>query len=205
MGATMSETTTEPAVEAPAGTETTTTETTTTAADAGKDWQAEAEKWKAQSRKHEAEAKAGKTAKARLDEIEAANQTEAEKAAKRLADAETRANDAATRLANSTKENAILKAAAGKLEHPEDAVKFGIDALEVGEDGSVDPTAAGALVDQILTDRPSWALKGDGRPRGDVGQGVRDNPSTSDRADTALREGRTHESIQLKTASLFNK
>lgn len=61
-------------------TDTTTDATTDTAAT--KDWQVEADKWKALSRKHEDSAKANADKAKRLDELEAANATEIEKAQK---------------------------------------------------------------------------------------------------------------------------
>lgn len=68
-----------------------------TAADtdpADKDWQAEAEKWKAHARKHEDQAKANSAAAKRLAEIEAANKTAEEKAAEARATAERERDDA---------------------------------------------------------------------------------------------------------------
>lgn len=57
------------------------------------DWQAEAEKLKAESRKWEARAKENSDAAKRLAEIEEANKTAEEKAAERLAAAEKRASE----------------------------------------------------------------------------------------------------------------
>lgn len=67
------------------------TETATTAET--KDWQAEAEKWKALSRKNEDNAKANSTAAKKLAEIEAAQLSETEKLTKRAEEAEKRAAD----------------------------------------------------------------------------------------------------------------
>lgn len=69
----MSEATTETAAE---------TAAQTTEPDKGqeKDWQAEADKWKALARKHEGSAKANADAAKRLAEIEEANKSEVEKA-----------------------------------------------------------------------------------------------------------------------------
>lgn len=55
------------------------------------DWKAEAEKWKALSRKHEDAEKANADKARRLDEIEESQKTELEKAAARAAAAEARA------------------------------------------------------------------------------------------------------------------
>lgn len=53
------------------------------------DWKAEAEKWKAHSRKHEGQAKANADAAKRLKEIEDANKTETQKLAEEKAAAES--------------------------------------------------------------------------------------------------------------------
>jgi hypothetical protein len=59
-----------------------------------KDWQAEAEKWKSLSRKHEEASKKNATAAARLQELEDEKKSDAEKAADKAAAAETRATNA---------------------------------------------------------------------------------------------------------------
>lgn len=56
-----------------------------------KDWRAEAEKWKAFSRKHEDAAKANADKAKRLDELEESQKTELQKAADRAAAAEAKA------------------------------------------------------------------------------------------------------------------
>lgn len=57
------------------------------------DWKAEAEKWKALSRKNEETAKANSAAAKKLAELEEANQSEIEKAQARAAAAEKELND----------------------------------------------------------------------------------------------------------------
>jgi hypothetical protein len=57
------------------------------------DWKAEAEKWKALSRKHEDQAKANADAARRLREAEDAEKSELEKATERAATAEKRADE----------------------------------------------------------------------------------------------------------------
>jgi hypothetical protein len=61
------------------------------------DWKAEAEKWKTLSRKHEGQAKANAAAAKRLEEIEEANKSEAQKLADKVTVAEKRAADAEAR------------------------------------------------------------------------------------------------------------
>lgn len=65
--------------------------------DDGKDYKAEAEKWKALARKHEAQAKANAEKAKKLDELDEADKTEAQKAADRAAAAEKRAEEAEIR------------------------------------------------------------------------------------------------------------
>lgn len=79
----MSEATTEATTNAEATASSETAQTDTSSADtvAEKDWQAEAEKWKAFSRKHEEAAKANADKAKRLDEFEESQKTELQKAA----------------------------------------------------------------------------------------------------------------------------
>jgi hypothetical protein len=63
----------------------------------GKDWQAEAEKWKALARKHEANAKANAGAAAKLATLEEADKTEIQKLTDRVTLAEKRAEEAETK------------------------------------------------------------------------------------------------------------
>lgn len=58
------------------------------------DYKAEADKWKALSRKHEGQAKTNAAAAKKLDEIEEANKTESQKLADKATVAEKRAADA---------------------------------------------------------------------------------------------------------------
>lgn len=62
-----------------------------------KDWQAEAEKWKTFSRKHEEQAKANAEKAKRLDELEESQKTELQKVADRAAAAEARADETEVR------------------------------------------------------------------------------------------------------------
>ena len=61
------------------------------------DWKAEAEKWKAMSRKHEGEAKKGADARAKLTELEQASKSEVERERDAKAAAEGRASEAELR------------------------------------------------------------------------------------------------------------
>lgn len=89
-------------------TEPVTTEPTTDAPDTGdKDWAAEAEKWKALARKHEVDARAGKSAAAKLAEIEEAQKTEAQKAADKAAAAEAEVASVPSKVADALRSHLV--------------------------------------------------------------------------------------------------
>lgn len=119
-----------------------------------KDWAAEAEKWKSLARKHEAEAKAGKTAAAKLAEIEAANATDLEKAVKAARDeGRTEAATAANSRLVSAEARAI--AAELKFKNPALAIKaVDLSDVSVSPDGEVDAAAIRAALDTLATDEP---------------------------------------------------
>lgn len=71
--------------------------------DAGKDPQAEVEKWKALARKHEGVAKTNADAAKRLAEIEDAQKSEAEKAADKIAKAEAEVSTIPAKVADALK------------------------------------------------------------------------------------------------------
>jgi hypothetical protein len=96
----MSETTTDSTATATEAKPDAQTETTETAkVEAGKDWQAEAEKWKSFARKHEDAAKANAEKAKRLDEFEESQKTEQQKYADAAAKAEAKATATAAELA----------------------------------------------------------------------------------------------------------
>lgn len=96
--------------ETPPETDPTTT-TTTTPPDPLAAAIADAEKWKALSRKHEAESKTGKAAAARLAELEAAQLSELERANAAAADAIAKATAADERANRATISTAVTAAA----------------------------------------------------------------------------------------------
>lgn len=65
---------------------------------ADKDWQAEADKWKALARKHETQAKTNADAARKLSELEDADKTEIQRATDKATQAEQRATAAEARL-----------------------------------------------------------------------------------------------------------
>lgn len=68
----------------------------------GKDWAAEAAKWKAMARKHEKDAKTNADKASKFDQVEAKNKTESEKLAEAKAKAEQDATDARAEAARLT-------------------------------------------------------------------------------------------------------
>jgi membrane protein involved in colicin uptake len=136
-----------------------------------KDWQAEAERWKRQSRENETRAKANAEAAKKLAQIEEDQKTEAEKAADRVAAAEARASKATERAVASS----IKAAATGRFADPNDAV----DALArqnfTGADGEIDEDAITAALDDLLERKKHWAVvePGPRTPRPDSSQGPR--------------------------------
>ena len=120
---------------------------------------ADVEKWKALARKHEAEAKTGKDAAKRLAEIEAASQTDLEKAvtaARRETEDAIRAEVRRERVLDR-----IEVLAAKDFADPEDArLRLGQRADEfVTSDGAVDTDAIAAALKTLLGDKPHLAAK----------------------------------------------
>jgi hypothetical protein len=121
----------------------TSTETTETAA-AEKDWQVEAEKWKKLSRDNETKAKANAAAAKRLEEIEAANASETEKAVNA---ARKEGETVALERANTRLVRAEARAVAAELGFidPADALgQIDLSEVTVDEDGEVDADAVQA-------------------------------------------------------------
>lgn len=140
----------------------------------GKDWQAEADKWKSLSRKNEEAAKANAAAAKRLEELEAANKSELERA---VDAARKEGESAAQQRANARLVAAEARAAAASKQFRDasDAVRFlDLSAVAVNDDGDVDADAIGKQLDQLAKEKPY--LLNDPRPtrpQGDVGQGPR--------------------------------
>lgn len=161
-------------------TTTSTTTTTDTSTDTGDttDWQAEAEKWKATSRKHEERAKTNAAAAKELEQFRQQHMTDQEKAveqARSEARAETlKATGAKVVVAE------IRAAAAGRFEKDQlDELIDGIDKAKfLDEDGDVDADKVQRFVDGIAP-KPTEP----GFP--DLGQGAR-GAGTGGNADPLL-------------------
>lgn len=126
----------------------------------------EAEKWKAQSRKHEARAKENADAVRELAELKAANATDSEKAiaeAVKSAVAEERSKGAA-KLARQV----FLAGAAGRLENPADVVEDVNLSKYIDANGDVDEDGLAKLIDRLA---PKGKGDGDGGDGGDQGGG----------------------------------
>jgi hypothetical protein len=80
----------------------------------------------------------------------------------------------------------IRAAAAGKLNDPQDALRFlDLSAIEVGADGEVDSTAVASLINGLIADKPYLAAQGK-RFQGDADGGARNDangPSQLSRTD----------------------
>jgi len=142
-----------------------------------KDWQAEAERWKRQSRENEARAKANADAAKRLAAIEDAAKTEAEKLTEKLTAAEARAA-AATKRAVSAQIKAM---ATGRFVDAADAVDAltasGADFLDGA--GQVDDAAIETALTDLLERKQHWrAEQGPRIPRPDPSQGPRPGGTT---------------------------
>ncbi|GIG63620.1 hypothetical protein Lfu02_79920 [Longispora fulva] len=138
--------------------------------DAAVDWQAEAGKWKKLSRTNEQRAKDNAAAATRLAELEAAQQTDAERLTQRAADAEARAQAATARAVV-----AEVKALAGMFADPDDAVAL-LGSLDGYADaaGDIDTDAIGADLADLLVRKPHLAKPAGPRtPRPDPGVGSR--------------------------------
>lgn len=140
---------------APAGEPSTgTTSATGTGAPEGKDWQAEAEKWKALSRKNEDRWKTeGAPAVERLAKIEAEQMTEAQRAEAAAQAATARADALLQRAAK-----AEAKSLASDFADPEDALVFLGDVTRFASDsGDIDADALRSELSDLLARKPHLA------------------------------------------------
>lgn len=132
-----------------------------------KDWKAEAEKWKALSRKNEDQAKANAEAARKLADLETAQQTEAEKLAAKADAAEKRAADLIARTAK-----AEVKALADGFADRDDAVLMLGDLSAYVTDGDVDTEAIKTALAEVLSKKPHLAaVAGPRNPAPDDSQG----------------------------------
>lgn len=106
--------------------------------------------WKARSREWERRAKANAAAAKRLEEIEAANQTEAEKLAARAEKAEKAAQKAADRAVAAE----VKALASDQFADPSDTALLGDLRKYVGDDGEIDTEAIQTDLAELLERKP---------------------------------------------------
>lgn len=163
----------------------------------GKDWKAEAEKWKSLSRKNEDTAKANAAAAKRLEEIEAANASELDKAVAKARD-EGRAEVQSAANARLISAEARALAAEVKFRNPTLAVKaIDLSGVSVSDDGTVDVAAIRSALSDLAKADPY--LVDDGktpRPKPDDAQG---RPPATPVANVTPGMGRLREAYAEKT------
>lgn len=156
------------------------------------DWKAEAEKFKALSRKHEQRAKQNASAAKELDELKVAQLTEQEKAVKEARD------EGLTEGLKTGNERLIraevIAAASGKAADPADvyailAATGALAGLEVGPDGKVDAAAITTAVDDLVKTKPHLAAV---RSPSFGSRTQVEAPSTSADMDAWIRSGWGH-------------
>jgi hypothetical protein len=114
---------------------------------------ADADKWKRLSRQHEERSKANADKARRLDEIEAANASDLERAAARADDAERRAGELLTRAVTAE----VRAAAAATWADPDDAPRYLDLTGYVDDAGAIDTDAIARDLDAVLKAKPHLA------------------------------------------------
>lgn len=127
--------------------------------------------------------KARKTAEKKAKELEeqlaaatADQQTDHEKAidaARKEADATAR-SEVQAELHRERVESALIRAAAGVLEDPQDAIVYLADKVEIGDDGRPDPKKVTAMVAKLAEQKPGLTVSGAKPPPGSFDGGARD-------------------------------
>ncbi|WP_333770938.1 hypothetical protein, partial [Streptomyces sp. IBSBF 2435] len=150
------------------------------------DMAAEVEKWKALSRQNEQRAKDNAAAAQKLQEIEDAAKTEAQRLADRATAADERAA-AATKLATSATVQAL---AATSFEDAEDAVGAR-DWSAYVKDGVIDTESIKTELAAVLAAKPHWAkATGPRQPRPDPSQGARPGGPVGGDLNTQIAEAK---------------
>lgn len=150
-----------------------------------------------------------KTKAARLEELEAANASEVDKAV-RKAQQDTRSEVLATANARILNAEARSIAAELRFRNPSLAVKgISLDGIKVAEDGTVDADAVRSLLDDLRKTEPYLVHddqpappgtgSGDGKPRPDGAQGQ--NPGRPGGRDAGVAEARRRFGDKNKTTS----
>lgn len=142
------------------------------------DLKVEAEKWKAQARKHEERAKANAAAAKELERLKREGMSDQERA---VAEAKAAARaEALQEIALDRAGDAAVAAASGKLVDPED-VRWALKLDQfVDDDGQIDRKAISKAVDQLVKDKPHLAANGGGRVTGGGDGGARGTKPAAD-------------------------
>jgi hypothetical protein len=151
------------------------------------DYKADAEKWKALSRKHEANAKSNADAAKKLADIEDAQKSETERLAAAKEAAEQRATAAITRAVRAE----VKAMASGEFADPSDAEDAINPADYVDDSGEINTDAIKARLAELLEAKPHWrkaASPATPPPRPDPGQGSRPTPPATNFRDAPHEE-----------------
>jgi hypothetical protein len=160
------------------------------------DWKAEARKWESRAKKNDVTAKANAAAAKRLADIEAVNQTEAERLQAAAKAAEDRAAAAERRAAAATIRSTLVDAG-----YPSEHAGALIDDMNVsryiGDDGQVDTEAVAAKYGPLAPSSGPRAparnpAQGNGAPQRTLRELIAD----------AEKSGNTRQSMRLKTQLL---
>jgi hypothetical protein len=144
--------------------------------------------------------KRAKDLEKRLADLEGATKTDQEKAldaAREEARNEVKA-ELQTELHRERIEGAILRAAAGKLTDPNDAVVHLAAKTDVGEDGRPDPKKVEAAIARLLTQKPYLAVGAKPRP-GSFDGGVRETAGSG--ADAGRAEAQRRYGSKARSAA----
>lgn len=124
---------------------------------------------------------------AKLDEFEAKNKSELEKANERAAQLERERDDARLEAQETRLRNSIIAAAAGKLADPTDAVAL-LDRASIEYDGDGSPSNIDELITSLITAKPHLA----GRGGGHADQGARSGGNGGGDMNQLLRRAAGH-------------
>ena len=126
--------------------------------------------WKKRAKEAEKEAKRAKELEAQLAQFEEANKSEQDKLLEkaRKEAAEQARNEVMSEVQREKLETQVLKQALGKLNDPDDAIKF----LDLDELQDEAPEAISSAIEELVTSKPYLAASAT-RPTGSADQGVR--------------------------------
>lgn len=181
-----------------------TDDTASDAADDGKDWKAEAEKYKALMRKHETRAKENANAAKERDQLKRQSMSDQERAVDE-ASAKARAEER-VRLAGKLARQGFLAAAAGRLPNAPGVADDLNLSKYVGEDGEVDEKGLSELVDRLAPPKADKKADADGADKAakQGGRGFDQGPrgTGAGRKETSVAAGRDLWAQRKQTTSI---